>query len=118
MAILPSRARDGRAVSIAISPDGRNVYVVSAGSDALSILARNRRTGVLTQLPGESGCVSQRPGGGCVVGRALNEPTSVAVSPDGTHVYVTGRRFPSGVAMFDRAADGSVTQPRRRPPAA
>jgi DNA-binding beta-propeller fold protein YncE len=107
--------RAGRAmggpVSIAVSPDGRNVYVVSAGSDALSILERNRRTGVLTQLPGESGCVSQRPGGGCIVGRALNEPTSVAVSPDGTHVYVTGRRFPSGVAVFDRAADGSVTQP-------
>lgn len=107
--------RAGRAmggpVSIAVSPDGRNVYVVSAGSDALSILQRNRRTGVLTQLPGESGCVSQRPGGGCVVGRSLNEPTSVAVSPDGSHVYVTGRRFPSGVAVFDRAADGSVVQP-------
>jgi DNA-binding beta-propeller fold protein YncE len=107
--------RAGRAmggpVSIAVSPDGRNVYVVSAGSDALSILGRNRRTGVLTQLPGASGCVSQRPGGGCIVGRALNEPTSVAVSPDGTHVYVTGRRFPSGVAVFDRAADGRVTQP-------
>ena len=101
----------GGPVSIAISPDGRNVYVVSAGSDALSVLARNRRTGVLTQLPGQSGCVSQRPGGGCFVGRALNEPTSVAVSPDGEHVYVTGRRFPSGVAVFDRAANGSVTQP-------
>ena len=100
----------GGPVSIAVSSDGRNVYVVSAGSDALSVLARNRRTGVLTQLPGESGCVSQRAGGGCSVGRALNEPTSVAVSPDGEHVYVTGRRFPSGVAVFDRAADGSVTQ--------
>ena len=107
--------RAGRAmcgpVSIAVSPDGRNVYVVSAGSDALSVFRRNARTGVLTQLPGSSGCVSQRPGGGCVVGRALNEPTSVAVSPDGAHVYVTGRRFPSGLAVFERAADGSVTQP-------
>jgi DNA-binding beta-propeller fold protein YncE len=107
--------RAGRAmggpVSIAVSPDGRNVYVASAGSDALSVFSRNARTGLLTQLPGGNGCVSQRPGGGCVVGRALNEPTSVAVSPDGAHVYVTGRRFPSGLAAFDRAADGSVTQP-------
>ena len=107
--------RAGRAmggpVSIAVSPDGSNVYVASAGSDALSIFRRNPRTGVLTQLSGGSGCVSQRPGGGCVVGRALNEPTSVAVSPDGAHVYVAGRRFPSGVAVFDRAADGSLTQP-------
>ena len=101
----------GGPVSIAISPDGENVYVASAGSDAVSAFARNRRTGVITQLSGGRGCVSQRPGGGCVVGRALNEPTSVAVSPDGTHVYVTGRRFPSGLAVFDRAADGSLTQP-------
>jgi DNA-binding beta-propeller fold protein YncE len=101
----------GGPVSIAVSPDGRNVYAVSAGSDALSVFARNRRTGALAQLPGGSGCVSQRPGGGCVVGRALNEPTSVAVSPDGAHVYVAGRRFPSGVAVFERAADGSVSQP-------
>jgi DNA-binding beta-propeller fold protein YncE len=98
-------------VSIAISPDGANVYVASAGSDAVSVFARNRRTGVISQLAGARGCVSQRPGGGCVVGRALNEPTSVAVSPNGAHVYVTGRRFPSGVAVFNRAADGSLTQP-------
>ena len=101
----------GGPVSIAVSPDGGNVYVASAGSDAISSFERNERTGVLTQLPGQSGCVSQRPGGGCLVGRALNEPTSVAVSPDGTHVYVAGRRFPSGVAVFDRAADGSLAQP-------
>ena len=55
--------------------------------------------------------MSQRPGAGCLVGRALNEPTSVAVSPDGAHVYVAGRRFPSGIAVFARAADGSLTQP-------
>jgi DNA-binding beta-propeller fold protein YncE len=105
----------GRALSapasIAISPDGRSVYVAASGSDALSIFARNRRTGVLRQLPGARGCFSERAGGGCTVGRALNEPTSVAVSPDGRRVYVTGRRFPSGVAIFARAPDGSLTQP-------
>ncbi len=101
----------GGPVSIAISSDGANVYVASAGSDAVSVFARNRRTGVITQLPGQRACVSQRLGGGCAVGRALNEPTSVAVSPDGSRVYVTGRRFPSAVAVFNRAADGSLTQP-------
>ena len=35
-------------VSIAISPDGANVYVASAGSDAVSVFARNRRTGVIS----------------------------------------------------------------------
>lgn len=100
----------GGPAAIAISPDGRHVYVAAAASDALSILARNRRTGVLWQLPGAQGCFSQRPGGGCTVGRGLNEPTSVAVSPDGARVYVTGRRFPSGVAIFARAPDGSLSQ--------
>jgi DNA-binding beta-propeller fold protein YncE len=101
----------GAPASIAISPDGRSVYVAASGSDALSVFARNRRTGVLRQLPGARGCVSERPGGGCALGRALNEPTSVAVSPDGTRVYVAGRRFPSGVAIFTRAPDGTLAQP-------
>jgi DNA-binding beta-propeller fold protein YncE len=99
-----------RPVSIAISPDGASVYVAAAGSDALAVFRRNRRTGALRQLRGAAGCISQRPGGGCFVGRALNEPTSVAVSPDGARVYVAGRRFPSGVAVLARAADGSLTQ--------
>jgi DNA-binding beta-propeller fold protein YncE len=101
-----------RPMSIAISPDGGNVYVAAAGSDALAVFARDRRTGALRQHSGSGGCVSQRPGGGCVVGRALNEPTSVAVSPDGEHVYLTGRRFPSAVAVFTRGDDGRLTQPR------
>ena len=105
----PARALGGPA-AIAISPDGRNVYVAAAGSDALSAFARNRRTGRLRQLSGEAGCFSQRPGGDCTVARALNEPTSVAVSPDGDRVYVTGRRFPSAVAIFARAADGTLSQ--------
>jgi DNA-binding beta-propeller fold protein YncE len=99
-----------RPVSIAISPDGANVYVAANASDALAVFARNRRTGGLRQLPGAGGCLSQRPGGGCFVGRVLNEPTSVAVSPDGARVYVAGRRFPSGVAVLARAPDGSLTQ--------
>jgi DNA-binding beta-propeller fold protein YncE len=99
-----------RPAAIAVSPDGANVYVASAGSDALSVFARNSRTGALRQLPGASGCLSHRPGGGCAVGRALNEPTSVAVSPDGAQVYVAGRRFPSGVAVLSRRPDGSLRQ--------
>lgn len=97
-------------VALAVSPDGRNVYVAAAGSDALSVFARDRRTGALRQLAGAAGCFSQRPGGGCASARALNEPTSVAVSPDGERVYVAGRRFPSAVAIFTRAPDGTLTQ--------
>jgi DNA-binding beta-propeller fold protein YncE len=100
----------GGPIALAISPDGRNVYVASAGSDAVATFSRDRRTGALRQAAGVTGCISQRPGDDCLVGRALNEPTSLAVSPDGERVYVAGRRFPSGVAILTRASDGSLTQ--------
>jgi DNA-binding beta-propeller fold protein YncE len=106
----PARALGGPA-AIAISPDGRNVYVAAAGSDALSVFARDRQTGRLRQLTGGAGCFSQRPGSDCTLARALNEPTSVAVSPDGERVYVTGRRFPSAVAIFERGRGGTLSQP-------
>jgi DNA-binding beta-propeller fold protein YncE len=106
---MAARALGGPA-ALALSPGGANLYVAAAGSDALSVFARNRRTGGLRQLAGGAGCFSQRPGGGCTPVRAMNEPTSVVVSPDGERVYVAGRRFPSAVAIFTRAADGSLTQ--------
>jgi DNA-binding beta-propeller fold protein YncE len=101
----------GGPVALALSPDGRNLYVAGTSSDALSVFARNARTGALRQLTGPAGCFSQRPGGGCSPARALNEPTSVAVSPDGDRVYVAARRFPSAVAIFTRAPDGTLVQP-------
>ena len=75
--------------------------------------ASSRATGARASCassPARAAAFRQRPGDGCAVGRALNEPTSVAVSPDGSRVYVAGRRFPSGVAIFARAPDGSLTQ--------
>jgi DNA-binding beta-propeller fold protein YncE len=100
-----------RPTAVAVSPDGRNVYVAASESNALAAFARNPRTGALRQLTGAAGCLSQLPGGGCLDGRALNEPAAVAVSPDGRRVYLAGRRAPSGVAVLTRARDGSLSQP-------
>ncbi|HEU4599765.1 MAG TPA: YncE family protein [Solirubrobacterales bacterium] len=77
--------------AIAVSPDGRNVYVASAGSDAVAIFTRNRKSGALTQSQGKAGCVSARGASGCAKVVGIDGPNSVAVSPDGRNVYVTSR---------------------------
>jgi len=67
-------------------------------------------TGDLTQKPGTAGCISDTgSGGACIDGTALFSAGSVTVSPDGESAYVAS--VSSGaVAVFDRAADGTLTQ--------
>ena len=66
--------------------------------------------GTLTQKPGTAGCISETgTGGACADGRALAQAHSVTVSPDGASVYVTAS-LSDAVAVFDRAADGTLTQ--------
>jgi DNA-binding beta-propeller fold protein YncE len=104
------RGLDG-ALTVAVSSDGRNVYVAGSGSDAIAVFARNARTGALRQLRGPTGCASQRPTGGCAGARALDNPITVAVSRDGQRVYVASRRS-AGIAVFLRGRGGQLTQPR------
>lgn len=96
--------------SIAISPNGRNVYVTSRGSNSVTAFQRNRSTGALRQLPGAAGCVSGVPLPGCATGTALLGPDVVVVSPDGKNVYV-GSFFGNAVVAFGRdAASGAIGQ--------
>ncbi|MEX0992802.1 MAG: beta-propeller fold lactonase family protein [Solirubrobacterales bacterium] len=98
-------------VSVAVSPDGRNVYVTAYTSDAVAVFDRNPATGALTQRPGTAGCVSETgSGGSCADGLALNGAHDVVVSPDGEDVYVASR-VSSAVASFNRdTATGTLTQ--------
>jgi DNA-binding beta-propeller fold protein YncE len=106
---------DGNALkgpqTVAVSPDGKNVYVATGFSHAVVVFQRNPTTGALTQLPGHAGCTSHSGSEGtCTDGRALNGPTSVAVSPDGNNVYV-GSLFSHSIAVFQRdATTGELTQ--------
>ncbi len=71
---------------LAISPDGRDVYVVSFGG-GVGALRRDTTSGVLSFTQ----CITPAGGGGCAPDAALTGSTfGVAVSPDGRYVYVAG----------------------------
>jgi len=97
--------------SVAVSPDGRNVYATSRVSNSIGVFRRNRQTGALTQLPAAAGCISGLPVPVCAAGRGLVGPDVVVVSHDGRNVYV-GSFFGNAVAVFDRdPSSGALTQP-------
>ena len=103
---------DGRALAgayaVALSPDGRHAYIPGQEDNSLVILSRNRRTGALTQLAGESGCLGEPPS--CGPGRGLRGAFGATVSPDGRFVY-TASEFSDAVAVFARdARSGALTQ--------
>jgi DNA-binding beta-propeller fold protein YncE len=97
--------------SVAVSPDGRNVYATSRSGSSITTFIRNRKTGELRQLPpSASGCISGQPIPTCTAGRALKWPDVVVVSKDGRNVYV-GDFAGSGVISFSRAGKaGALTQ--------
>ncbi len=92
----------GGARDVAVSHDGKNVYVAAPTEDSVAVLDRDAGDGHLTQSSGDDGCVSAGGSGGCGEGNALDEPTSVAVSPDGNTVYVASKGPAGGIAIFER----------------
>jgi DNA-binding beta-propeller fold protein YncE len=96
--------------AIALSPDGRNVYVASSGSDAIAVFARDKKTGALAQPKGARGCIAAKGAGGCATAVGLDGPNSVAVSADGLNVYATSRDSAS-IAVFRRSVStGALRQ--------
>ncbi len=100
------------AQDIAVSPDGKNVYVASYGDNAIVEFTRNA-DGSLTQLTGSNNCLAEHNSTLCGTdsGYGLESPTAIIVSPDGKNVYVVGEEDRTGsIATFTRNADGSLTE--------
>jgi DNA-binding beta-propeller fold protein YncE len=90
---------------LAISPDGASLYVAAGGANTLAVFGR---------APGGqiayAGCVSENGSGGLCAptpAKALDGPTSIAISRDGNSVYVSSQER-SAVTVFDRAPEGQL----------
>jgi 6-phosphogluconolactonase (cycloisomerase 2 family) len=87
--------------SVTVSPDGKHLYAAGRDDNSVAVFARDSTTGGLTFVE------VQRDGVGGVDG--LSFVVSVAVSPDGKHLYTAGLAD-DAVAVFSRnSTTGALT---------
>jgi DNA-binding beta-propeller fold protein YncE len=99
--------------SVALSRDGRNLYVGSCGD--ITVFSRNAAGG-LTQ----TACIDANgpPGHQCRGNTGTTPQTSIVLSPDGRNLYFAfnlgrylGRKTqPGGITVFARAKNGALTR--------
>jgi sugar lactone lactonase YvrE len=94
--------------AVAVSPDGRNVYVAGFTESTIAIFARDQTTGALTEM----GCQAASPVAGCTtVSEGAVVPDSLAVSGDGKTLYA-GSSVGGTVSAFSRdPATGALGGP-------
>jgi DNA-binding beta-propeller fold protein YncE len=106
---------DGHALripySVAVSPDGKSVYVASGYSGAVARFVRSKTSGAISQPAGTAGCVSETGAGPCANGRGLDGAQSVAVAPGGKSVYAASFNSNAVARLNRNTTTGALTQP-------
>ncbi|MBV9005092.1 MAG: beta-propeller fold lactonase family protein [Solirubrobacterales bacterium] len=96
---------------VALSDDGRNVYVGAFRGSAVAVFSRSTSVGTLTQSSGTGGCISEGGADGCATARAMSSVEGLAVTGDGKNMYAAA---PGSGALDVLARDpstGALTQP-------
>ena len=112
--------------SVAVSPDGANVYVGSYPHNpeppgpGYAIFTRNKSTGALTQLAGKAGCLttdgsSSAGAGTCTEARGLFDSSGdghdMVFTSDGKWAYAAADDSPASLMIFQRdPTTGALTQ--------
>ena len=97
------------ASAVAVSPDGRSVYVTAVNDHSIVRFDR-AADGAITPV----GCFEDAGLANCGAGAAadvpgLNGARGIAISPDGSSVYVGSSTVDAAIVTFIRAPDGALT---------
>ncbi|MGE5272363.1 MAG: lactonase family protein [Verrucomicrobiota bacterium] len=92
---------------VAVSPDGKNVYVLAR--DSIAVFRRGSGGG-LTQLPAAQGCLNLDGSGGCTAVPQLENGLDLAIGPDGRTLYVASY-LPGSIALLRRDPDTGALAP-------
>ncbi len=93
---------------VAVSADGKSVYVTGFGDNAIVAFRRNTTTGALAP----AGCIADpahNPGGCTATAAGLDGADGVAVSGDGKSVYVTASGDDAIVVFRRNASTGGLS---------
>ncbi len=94
---------------VVISPNGASVYVGSFFGDAVAVFDRDPASGALTQPGDTTGCIAEAISG-CAPGIALGAPEGMAISSDGTSLYVASALSNALVTLARDTATGTLSQ--------